>query len=488
MAKTFDSKIKELQEKKSKLDSSILISQKQKYEQRIAELLWNPVVQWGEKKTLDEIRKCYAKMKKIDNKINQIPENAAETIKKLDEKIAFYKQKKENVRNLPLYRDTEEGIEELLWQNEVYQYARETNDEELISKLKKRSLKEDEYMEVVERMLGEVFKDIKETGWDKGQEDGTAELGELKIDKRYLWKYIKGLDKYPILSKEELAELLELYNSTWDIEICNKIVLSNLRYVIFYCERFLFALKDKYNCRGLDINDLIFAWYMWLRNAVESKKFDVNKHNSFLSFAKPYIRWSVIAYIKNVYWFFWRDVFDAKNNWRIPGWSLNKVNLYIDKFYQTYWRLPSDGEIIGFYVDEDMWNISNAKEFLWYYKLLQEWISSIDEIMCNVGQESTETNNINSEILIDEYNRSDKKMDHESLKQELQRSLSTLTDREQNILKRYFWIDWPQYTLEEIWNKLWLTRGRVDQIREKAIRRLRQNSRSKLLRQYLWLL
>ena len=155
MAITFDSKIKELQEKKSELDVSILESQREEYRKRIVELLTNPVQEWKGEEAYNEMRECYAKVKELDEKINQMPADAWKIVEELDAKIAKYEAGRKSVRELQLYRDTEEWISNSIWEDNVYKYAKETNNEELIRKLKDRTLTEEEYLTILEQILPE---------------------------------------------------------------------------------------------------------------------------------------------------------------------------------------------------------------------------------------------------------------------------------------------------------------------------------------------
>ena len=155
MAITFDSKIKELQERKSELDVSILESQREEYRKRIVELLTNPVQEWKGEEAYNEMRECYAKVKELDEKINQMPADAWKIVEELDSKIAKYEAGRKSVRELQLYRDTEEWISNSIWEDNVYKYAKETNNEELIRKLKDRTLTQEEYLTILEQILPE---------------------------------------------------------------------------------------------------------------------------------------------------------------------------------------------------------------------------------------------------------------------------------------------------------------------------------------------
>jgi len=162
----FDRKINELQEKRAQLDLSFLQWQKQEFERRIAELLESPTDgNESEREALskfNEVRECHAKIKDINNKIEHIPENAGELIEEIDRKLSFYKEKREETNKIPLYKDTEEWIAEIFW-SDILQYARETNNIELINKLKTRSLTPRKYS----RLLKEDYAKYKHEKMEK---------------------------------------------------------------------------------------------------------------------------------------------------------------------------------------------------------------------------------------------------------------------------------------------------------------------------------
>lgn len=153
MGKTFDSKINELEQEKSELDLSFLEWKKQEYQERIKNILENPTEWEDEKEKLDEVRECYKKMKEIEYKIT----HKDEIIKAINNKLDTYNKRKNKARNIPLYRNTEEWINEILWEDKLYQYAKETNDKELIQKLEERTLTPTEYSKFSEKMYKELF-------------------------------------------------------------------------------------------------------------------------------------------------------------------------------------------------------------------------------------------------------------------------------------------------------------------------------------------
>jgi len=144
---TFERKISKLQNEKSELTLSFWQKQKKDYKERIEELLKSPVNGWEDAVSkMKKFKKYYAKLEEIDDRIANLPENVEDAIKEIDDKISFYKGKRKETRSIPLYRETEQWIADVFW-TDIIQYAKKTNNTELIDKLKKRSLTPDEYAE-----------------------------------------------------------------------------------------------------------------------------------------------------------------------------------------------------------------------------------------------------------------------------------------------------------------------------------------------------
>ena len=179
---TFDSKIKELQERRSELDVTVLESKREEYSNRIVELLTNPVQEWKGEEAYNEMRECYAKVKELDEKIKQMPADAWKIVEELDAKIAEYEASRERVRGLQLYRDTEEWISNILWEDNVYIYAKETNNEELKNKLERRRLTEEEYMDYKKKMYGEMLLEAEKSWWDSWWKKVDVEQDQPKVE------------------------------------------------------------------------------------------------------------------------------------------------------------------------------------------------------------------------------------------------------------------------------------------------------------------
>lgn len=155
MKKRLDSKIKELEKEKSELDITFLQSKKQEYQERIRNILDDQTDLENEnaREKLNELRLYHKRIKDIDYKISH-NDKVLDHIKK---KIDKYKGEKEKIENLQLYRETSEWITELLGEDTLYQYAKETKNEELIKKFESRKLTYEEYLKYTNEMYRKIF-------------------------------------------------------------------------------------------------------------------------------------------------------------------------------------------------------------------------------------------------------------------------------------------------------------------------------------------
>lgn len=149
MAKTFNLKIAELERKKSELDLTFLQIQKKDCEDRMFDILDNQSEETDESNAISQLNKIRSYRRKI-NEINNDIKNNPEILKKIDEKIEYYKNVREKLRAQPLYRNTQEWIAEIFKWDTIYNYAKEINDEELIKKLEQRNLLPGEYISILE--------------------------------------------------------------------------------------------------------------------------------------------------------------------------------------------------------------------------------------------------------------------------------------------------------------------------------------------------
>ena len=233
-----------------------------------------------------------------------------------------------------------------------------------------------------------------------------------------------------------------------------KLTRANLRFVV--------SVSKQYQNQGLSLPDLINEGNLGLIKAAE--KFDETRGFKFISYAVWWIRQSILQALA-----------EQARIVRLPlnqVGSLNKISKALSKFEQDNERRPSPeelAEVLDIPVD----------------KIADTLKVSGRHISVDAPFVDGEDNSLLDVLVNDDSPMADKTLVNESLSKEIDRALSTLTDREKDIIRMFFGIGCREMTLEEIGDKFGLTRERVRQIKEKAIRRLRQNSRSKLLKSYL---
>jgi RNA polymerase primary sigma factor len=222
------------------------------------------------------------------------------------------------------------------------------------------------------------------------------------------------------------------------------------------------SVSKQYQNQGLSLPDLINEGNLGLIKAAE--KFDETRGFKFISYAVWWIRQSILQALA-----------EQARIVRLPlnqVGSLNKISKALSKFEQEHERRPSPEEL------SEMLDIPVEK-------ITDTLKVSGRHISVDAPFVDGEDNSLLDVLVNDDSPMADKTLVNESLSKEIDRALSTLTDREKDIIKMFFGIGCREMTLEEIGDKFGLTRERVRQIKEKAIRRLRQNSRSKLLKSYL---
>jgi RNA polymerase primary sigma factor len=286
-------------------------------------------------------------------------------------------------------------------------------------------------------------------------------MRQLKISKSItnretasLDKYLQDIGKEELISAEEEVELARKIRSG-DQRALDKLCRANLRFVV--------SVAKQYQNQGLSLPDLINEGNLGLIKAAQ--RFDETRGFKFISYAVWWIRQSILQALA-----------EQSRIVRLPlnqVGSLNKIKKETSRLEQKFERLPSADEIAAS-LEIPEYKIDAA------LKISTKYIS-MDAPLA----EDEETKFI--DIFIDEdAPYTDAGLMRESLAQEIQRSLSTLSDKERDVINLYYGIGIPHgLTLEEIGARFDLTRERVRQIKEKAIRRLKHNSRSKLLKSYL---
>lgn len=285
-------------------------------------------------------------------------------------------------------------------------------------------------------------------------------MRQLKISKSITNRESAALDKYlqeigheELLSVEEEVVLAQRIKNG-DREALEKLTKANLRFVV--------SVAKQYQNQGLSLSDLINEGNLGLIKAAE--KFDEKRGFKFISYAVWWIRQSILQAIA-----------EHSRIVRLPlnqVGSVNKINKMLNKFEQENERRPSINEIAeGVDLPED--KIEDAMK-------VQARHISVDAPFAD-----GDNNSLLDVLPNEDAAMADKMLLLESLRDEIKRALQILNDRERKIIEAFFGIDQLEMTLEEIGTKYGLTRERVRQIKEKAIRRLRNNTKSRLLRSYL---
>ncbi|MDZ4665992.1 MAG: RNA polymerase sigma factor RpoD/SigA [Bacteroidota bacterium] len=286
-------------------------------------------------------------------------------------------------------------------------------------------------------------------------------MRQLKITKSITNRESASLDKYlQEIGREELitAEeevILAKKIKDGDQRALEKLTRANLRFVV--------SVAKQYQNQGLSLPDLINEGNLGLIKA--AKRFDETRGFKFISYAVWWIRQSILQALA-----------EQSRIVRLPlnqVGSLNKINKAYSKLEQQFEREPSPEELADL-LDLPIDKVSDTMKVSGRHV-------SMDAPFAN-GEESSLL-----DVLINHDSpKADFGLMNESLSKEIDRALSTLTERERDVVKLFFGIGLNHgLTLEEIGDKFDLTRERVRQIKEKAIRRLRHSSRSKLLQQYL---
>ena len=285
-------------------------------------------------------------------------------------------------------------------------------------------------------------------------------MRQLKITKSITNRESASLDKYlQEIGREELITVEQ------EVELAARIRKGDRRALETLTNanlRFVVSVAKQYQNQGLSLPDLINEGNLGLIKAAE--KFDETRGFKFISYAVWWIRQSILQALA-----------EQARIVRLPlnqVGSLNKITKALAKFEQENERRPSSEElanIIGLPVDK----IGDTLK-------VQGRHISVDAPFVE-----GEDNSLLDVLVNDDSPMADKTLVNESLSKEIDRALDTLTPREKDIIRMFFGIGTHEMTLEEIGQTFGLTRERVRQIKEKAIRRLRQNSRSRLLKSYL---
>lgn len=286
-------------------------------------------------------------------------------------------------------------------------------------------------------------------------------MRQLKITKQVtnretasLDKYLQEIGKVDLITADEEVELAQKIKAG-DQRALEKLTKANLRFVV--------SVSKQYQNQGLTLPDLINEGNLGLIKA--AMRFDETRGFKFISYAVWWIRQSILQALA-----------EQSRIVRLPlnkiG-SINKINKMYAVLEQANERAPSAEEI--------------AKE-------LDMTVNDVKESMKNSGRHLSmdaplvegEDSNLYDVLRSGESPNPDRELIAESLRTEIERALETITPREADVVRLYFGLgDQHPMTLEEIGETFDLTRERVRQIKEKAIRRLKHTSRSKILKTYL---
>lgn len=286
-------------------------------------------------------------------------------------------------------------------------------------------------------------------------------MRQLKISKQVtnrqnasLDKYLHDISKVELLTPEQEVSLAKKI-AQGDDKALESLVKSNLRFVV--------SVAKQYQNQGLTLPDLINEGNLGLIKA--ARRFDETRGFKFISYAVWWIRQSILQALA-----------EQARIVRLPlnkiG-SLNKISRTLSLLEQKFEREPT-AEEIGNALDIAPREVKEAMKHIGKHVSMDAPLSA------------DEDGNMYDVLLSKEGDLPDKGLIIESLQKEIERAITTLTYREAYVLRHYFGLNGrTPITLEEIGYALELTRERVRQIKERAIRRLKSTSRSKILRSYL---
>ena len=286
-------------------------------------------------------------------------------------------------------------------------------------------------------------------------------MRQLKISKQFTNRENKSLDKYlneiskvPMIDAQEEVQLAQRIREG-DQAALEKLVNANLRFVV--------SVSKQYQNQGLTLGDLINEGNMGLIKA--AKRFYETRGFKFISYAVWWIRQSILQALA-----------DQSRIVRLPlnkVGSLGRITQAAARLEQELEREPTPQEIADS-LDIAITEVENALR------------SSGRHLSIDAPLAEGEDNTLLGVLDNNDEPNPDMPLLNESLQNEINRVISTLSDKERDVLKYYFGLDGnPAHTLEDISDKVGLTRERVRQIKEKALRRLRKSSKSKILKTYL---
>ena len=285
-------------------------------------------------------------------------------------------------------------------------------------------------------------------------------MRQLKISKSItnresasLEKYLQEIGHQDLLTADEEVELAQQIKKG-DRKALERLTKANLRFVV--------SVAKQYQNKGLSLPDLINEGNLGLIKAAE--RYDETRGFKFISYAVWWIRQSILQAIA-----------EQSRIVRLPlnqVGSVNRIARELNKFEQENERRPSVEEMAD-RIDLPEEKIADAMKMNTHHVSMDAPFAEGDD------------NSLLDILPNNDSPATDNELDMESLRAEISRALDILNDREKKVIKAFFGIGTSEMTLEEIGDKYNLTRERVRQIKEKAIRRLRHNTKSKTLKSYL---
>lgn len=268
-----------------------------------------------------------------------------------------------------------------------------------------------------------------------------------------LERYLQEIGRQEMVSTEEEAELAcEIRKGNH--QALERLVLSNLRFVV--------SVAKQYQGQGMSLIDLINEGNVGLITAAQ--KFDETRGFKFISYAVWWIRQSIMQAIA-----------EQGRPVRLPlnqVGSVNKINKALSKFEQEHERRPS--------IDEIASSTDLPQE-----KVEEAIKANTRQVSMDAPFKEGEENSLIDVLSSDETPSTDAELLKQSLREEMSMALNVLNERERNVIMAFYGIGQPEMSMDEIGKRYGLTRERVRQIRERALRRLRQNTHNKLLKSYL---
>ena len=286
-------------------------------------------------------------------------------------------------------------------------------------------------------------------------------MRQLKITKsitnresQSLEKYLQEIGKVDLLTPEEEVDLAKRIKQGDQLAL-EKLTKANLRFVV--------SVAKQYQNQGLSLSDLINEGNLGLIKAAQ--RFDETRGFKFISYAVWWIRQSILQALA-----------DQSRIVRLPlnkVGSIGRISAAAARLEQLQEREPTPEEIAK-ELEISITEVENAfKSSGRHLSIDAPLIEGEDNSLLGVLDNNDEPN-------------PDQPLMDESLRKEINRVISTLSEKERDVLKYYYGLDGgPAHTLEDISDKVGLTRERVRQIKEKALRRLRKSSKSKILKSYL---